>query len=146
VFTSLTKEATPIIRHRTRDLTRLMPGTTRSMRRIEKITGRTDDMIILRGVNVFPTQIEVEILKCAGLTPHFQIELSRADRMDVMTVNVEAAKGHEDPEARDASAKELAHHIKSAIGISTEIAVCEVGGVERSLGKAVRVVDNRPKE
>lgn len=146
MFTSLTKEATPIIRHRTRDLTRLMPGTTRSMRRIEKITGRTDDMIILRGVNVFPTQIEVEILKCAGLTPHFQIELSRADRMDVMTVNVEAAKGHEDPEARDASAKELAHHIKSAIGISTEIAVCEVGGVERSLGKAVRVVDNRPKE
>jgi len=146
VFTSLTKEAMPIIRYRTRDLTRLMPGTTRSMRRIEKITGRTDDMIILRGVNVFPTQIEVEILKCAGLTPHFQIELSRADRMDVMTVNVEAAKGHEDPEARDASAKELAHHIKSVIGISTEIAVCEVGGVERSLGKAVRVVDNRPKE
>jgi len=146
VFTSLTKEAMPIIRYRTRDLTRLMPGTTRSMRQIEKITGRTDDMIILRGVNVFPTQIEVEILKCAGMTPHFQIELSRADWMDVMTVNVEAAKGHEDPEARDASAKELAHHIKSVIGISTEIAVCEVGGVERSLGKAVRVVDNRPKE
>ena len=146
VFTSLTKEALPIIRYRTRDLTRLLPGTARSMRRIEKITGRSDDMIILRGVNVFPTQIEEQILKCAGLAPHFQIELSRSGRMDVMTVNVEAAPGHEDTAAREAAAKELAHHIKSVVGISTKIAVRGIGGVERSLGKAKRVVDNRPKE
>jgi phenylacetate-CoA ligase len=145
VFTSLTKEAMPVIRYRTRDLTRLMPGTARSMRRIEKITGRSDDMIILRGVNVFPTQVEVEILKCTGLAPHFQIELSRAERMDVMTVNVEAAPGHESREARNASAKELGRHIKNVIGVSTQIAVREIGGVERSAGKAVRVVDNRPK-
>ena len=145
VFTSLTKEALPIIRYRTRDLTRLLPGTARSMRRIEKITGRTDDMIILRGVNVFPTQIEEQILKCAGLAPHFQIELSRAARMDVMTVNVEAAPGHEEKAARDAAAKELAHHIKSVIGISSRVAVGDPGTVERSLGKAKRVVDLRPK-
>jgi len=145
VITSLTKEALPIIRYRTRDLTRLLPGTARSMRRIEKITGRSDDMIILRGVNVFPTQIEEQILKCAGLAPHFQIELSRGGRMDVMTVNVEAAPGHEDTAARDAAAGELAHHIKSVIGISTRIAVGDAGTVERSLGKAKRVVDNRPK-
>jgi len=146
VFTSLTKEALPIIRYRTRDLTRLLPGTARSMRRMEKITGRSDDMIILRGVNVFPTQIEEQILKCAGLAPHFQIELTRRDRMDVMTVNVEAAAGHESPEARGASEKELAHHIKSMIGVSAKIAVGEIGSVERSLGKAKRVVDKRPKE
>jgi phenylacetate-CoA ligase len=146
VFTSLTKEALPIIRYRTRDLTRLLPGTARSMRRIEKITGRSDDMIILRGVNVFPTQVEEEILKCTGLTPHFQIELNRCDRMDAMTVNVEAAPGHDNAEARDASATELAHHIKNVIGVSTRIAVRDIGGVERSLGKAKRVVDNRPKQ
>jgi phenylacetate-CoA ligase len=145
VFTSLTKEAMPVIRYRTRDLTRLMPGTTRSMRRIEKITGRSDDMIILRGVNVFPTQIEVEILKCAGLTPHFQIELSRTDRMDMMTVNVEAASGHDSAETRAASAKELTRHIKNVIGVSTLVEVRERGGVERSLGKAVRVIDKRPR-
>jgi len=146
VFTSLTKEALPIIRYRTRDLTRLMPGTARSMRRIEKITGRSDDMIILRGVNVFPTQIEEEILKCAGLAPHFQIELSRGDRMDVMTVNVEAAQGHEAAEARDASGRELAQHIKSIIGVSVRTEVRDIGEVERSIGKAKRVIDNRPKE
>ena len=145
VFTSLTKEALPIIRYRTRDLTRLLPGTARSMRRIEKITGRTDDMIILRGVNLFPTQIEEQILNCAGLAPHFQIELSRAARMDVMTVNVEAAPGHEEKAARDAAAKELAHHIKSVIGISSRVAVGDPGTVERSLGKAKRVDDLRPK-
>jgi phenylacetate-CoA ligase len=146
VFTSLTKEALPIIRYRTRDLTRLLPGTARSMRRIEKITGRSDDMIILRGVNIFPTQIEEQILKCAGLAPHFQIELTRSGRLDVMTVHVEAAGGQESGEARDASAAELSHHIKSVIGVSTKIAVGEPGAVERSLGKAKRVVDKRPKE
>jgi phenylacetate-CoA ligase len=146
VFTSLTKEALPIIRYRTRDLTRLLPGTARSMRRIEKITGRSDDMIVLRGVNVFPTQVEEEILKCAGLAPHFQIELSRSDRMDVMTINVEAAQGCESVEARDASARELAHHIKSVIGVSARTEVREIGGIERSFGKAKRVVDNRARE
>lgn len=146
VFTSLSKEALPIIRYRTRDLTRLLPGTARSMRRMEKITGRSDDMIILRGVNVFPTQIEEQILKCSGLAPHFQIELSRDGRMDNMTVHVESTEAAASADARNASAKELAHHIKSVIGVSTRIDVTEPGGVERSQGKAKRVVDNRPKQ
>ncbi|MFP1633591.1 phenylacetate--CoA ligase PaaK [Zhengella sp. ZM62] len=145
VFTSLSKEAFPIIRYRTRDLTRLLPGTARSMRRMEKITGRSDDMIILRGVNVFPTQIEEQILKVSGLAPHFQIELSREGRMDSMTVHVESVPAQSSGEARAASAKELAHHIKSVIGISTRVNVTEPEGVARSQGKAVRVVDNRPK-
>jgi phenylacetate-CoA ligase len=145
VFTSLSKEALPIIRYRTRDLTRLLPGTARSMRRIEKITGRSDDMIILRGVNVFPTQVEEQILKCSGLAPHFQIELNRDGRMDNMTVHVESTETAASADARAASAKELAHHIKSVIGVSTRIDVTEPGGVERSQGKAKRVVDNRPK-
>jgi phenylacetate-CoA ligase len=145
VFTSLTKEALPIIRYRTRDLTRLLPGTARSMRRIEKITGRSDDMIILRGVNVFPTQIEEQVLKCRGLAPHFQIELARAGRMDVMTIWVEAAPDAADAVARAASAKELAHHIKSVVGVSSKIDVRDPGAVERSGGKARRVVDNRPR-
>ena len=143
VFTSLTKEALPMIRYRTRDLTRLLPGTARSMRRIEKITGRSDDMIILRGVNVFPTQIEEQVLKCRGLAPHFQIELSKADRLDVMTVFVEAVPGCTDTATREDAKKELAHHIKSVIGISTRIRVEDPGSVERSLGKAKRVVDRR---
>lgn len=146
VFTTITKEGLPMIRYRTRDLTRLLPGTARSMRRIEKITGRSDDMIILRGVNVFPTQIEEQILKCAGLAPHFQIELSRSGRMDNMTVHVEAAPNAASAEARAASAKELAHHIKSIVGVSTRIEVKDPETVARSEGKAKRVVDNRPKE
>ncbi|WP_370241288.1 phenylacetate--CoA ligase PaaK [Pararhodobacter marinus] len=146
VFTTLTKEGLPIIRYRTRDLTRLLPGTARSMRRMEKITGRSDDMIILRGVNVFPTQVEEQILKCAGLAPHFQIELTRKDRMDVMVVHCEATGAASDAEARAASARELAHHIKSVVGVSTKITVHEPGGAPRSEGKAKRVVDNRPKE
>jgi phenylacetate-CoA ligase len=146
VFTTLTKEGLPIIRYRTRDLTRLLPGTARSMRRIEKITGRSDDMIILRGVNVFPTQIEEQILKCSGLAPHFQIELTRTGRMDNMTVHVECTPAAASEEARAGSAKELAHHIKSVVGVSTRITVQEPGTVARSDGKAKRVVDNRPKE
>ncbi|MBN8294098.1 phenylacetate--CoA ligase [Rhodobacter sp. NTK016B] len=146
VFTTLTKEGLPIIRYRTRDLTRLLPGTARSMRRMEKITGRSDDMIILRGVNVFPTQIEEQILKCSGLAPHFQIELARKDRMDVMVVHCEATEAAAGTEARAASSKELAHHIKSVVGVSTKITVHEPGGAPRSEGKAKRVVDNRPKE
>ncbi|MCB1425899.1 MAG: phenylacetate--CoA ligase PaaK [Zhengella sp.] len=145
VFTSLSKEAFPIIRYRTRDLTRLLPGTARSMRRMEKITGRSDDMIILRGVNVFPTQIEEQILKVSGLAPHFQIELTREGRMDSMTVHVECVPAQAADEARAGSAKELAHHIKSVIGVTARVNVTEPEGVARSQGKAVRVVDNRPK-
>lgn len=145
VFTTLTKEALPMVRYRTRDLTRILPGTARSMRRIEKITGRSDDMIILRGVNVFPTQIEEQILKCQGLAPHFQIELSRAGRMDNMTVHVECAPDMADAAARAHSAKELAHHIKSVVGVSTKVEVQDPNSVARSEGKARRVVDNRPK-
>jgi phenylacetate-CoA ligase len=145
VFTSLTKEALPIIRYRTRDLTRLLPGTARSMRRIEKITGRSDDMMILRGVNVFPTQIEEQLLKCAGLAPHFQIELVRAGRMDDMIIHVEAMPHAADAPARNASAKTLAHHIKSVVGVSAKVRVGDPDSVERSAGKARRVVDNRSK-
>ncbi len=145
VFTTLTKEGLPIIRYRTRDLTRLLPGTARSMRRMEKITGRSDDMIILRGVNVFPTQIEEQILKCAGLAPHFQIELTRDGRMDEMVVHAETTAAAASDEGRKASARELAHHIKSVVGVSTRIVVHLPGGAPRSDGKAKRVVDNRPK-
>jgi phenylacetate-CoA ligase len=147
VFTTLTKEGLPIIRYRTRDLTRLLPGTARSMRRMDKITGRSDDMIILRGVNVFPTQIEEQILKCAGLAPHFQIELRQgANRMDEMIVHTEATPAAAAPEARAAAGKELAHHIKSVVGVSARITVHDPGGAPRSEGKAKRVVDNRPKD
>ncbi|MHA7876674.1 phenylacetate--CoA ligase PaaK [Roseivivax sp.] len=143
VFTTLTKEGLPIVRYRTRDLTRLLPGTARSMRRMEKVTGRSDDMIILRGVNVFPTQIEEQILKCEGLAPHFQIELTRAGRMDNMTVHAEALPEAATEDGQAASRAALAHHIKSVVGISAEVQVHRPGGVARSEGKAKRVVDNR---
>ncbi len=142
VFTTLTKEGLPMIRYRTRDLTRLLPGTARTMRRMEKITGRSDDMMILRGVNVFPTQIEEQVLKVAGLAPHFEIELTREGRLDEMTVRVEAAPG---APAREAAARELAHHVKSAVGVSARVVVCEPGALPRSEGKARRVIDKRPK-
>lgn len=144
VFTTLTKEGLPIIRYRTRDLTRLLPGTARSMRRIEKITGRSDDMIILRGVNIFPTQVEEQILKCAGLAPHFQIELTRSGRMDELTVHSEAVPAAADEAARAASGRELGHHIKSTLGVTARVVVHQPGGAPRSEGKARRVVDNRP--
>ncbi len=143
VFTSLTKQALPVIRYRTRDLTRLLPGTARSMRRMEKVTGRSDDMIILRGVNVFPTQVEEQILKCKGLAPHYQIVLSREGRMDTMTVKVEAPPSAASAEARAASARELAGHVKGVVGVTAKVDVLEPGGIERSMGKAVRVVDGR---
>jgi phenylacetate-CoA ligase len=144
VFTSLTKEALPMIRYRTRDLTRLLPPTARSMRRMEKITGRTDDMMIIRGVNVFPTQIEELILKHPELVPHYQIEITRPKSLDEMTVLVERspAAGNADGEAAGAR---LAHHIKSLIGVSARIQVTAPGGIERSVGKARRIVDKRPK-
>ena len=146
VFTTLTKEGLPMIRYRTRDLTRLLPGTARSMRRMEKITGRSDDMIILRGVNVFPTQIEEQVLATGGLAPHFQIELYRSGHMDAMRINVEAAGDAADGLSKTAAARMLSKRIKDSVGISTEIIVADPGGVARSEGKAVRVVDNRPKE
>ncbi|MFO7857045.1 MAG: phenylacetate--CoA ligase PaaK [Paracoccaceae bacterium] len=143
VFTTLTKEAMPVIRYRTRDLTRLLPGTARSMRRMEKVTGRSDDMIILRGVNVFPSQVEEQILKVEGLAPHWQIELTREGRMDSMTVHVEATADHADDASRAAAAARLTAAVKGAIGISVGVQVADPGGVERSAGKARRVVDSR---
>jgi len=145
VFTSLTKEAFPIVRYRTRDLTRLLPGTARTMRRMEKVTGRSDDMMILRGVNVFPTQIEEQILALAGLAPHFQIELRREGRLDQMVVHVEAHPEHAADEARRSLASRLGGRIKQVIGISVVVSVTEPGQVARSQGKAQRIVDNRPK-
>jgi phenylacetate-CoA ligase len=144
VFTSLTKEAMPVIRYRTRDLTRLMPGTARSMRRMEKITGRTDDMMIVRGVNVFPTQIEELILKDERLAPHFVIELTREARLDMMKVKVESRTGA-DEAARAACSEDLAHIIKALIGVTAEVETTPPGAIERSLGKAKRIVDLRPK-
>ncbi len=146
VITTLTKEGLPMVRYRTRDLTRLLPGTARSMRRIEKITGRSDDMIILRGVNIFPTQIEEQILKCAQLAPHFQIELARSGRMDSMIVHVECSETGTDSDARLHAAKDLSHRIKAVVGVSTVIKVCDPQSLQRSEGKAKRVIDNRPKE
>lgn len=142
VFTSLTKEAFPVIRYRTRDLTRLLPGTARSMRRMEKVTGRSDDMMIIRGVNVFPTQIEELILKDERLAPHYQIEISKRDSMDVLTVNVEGVPGAGD-DLRAAAVKDLTHKIKSYVGVSAKVNVLGEGAVERSIGKAKRVVDRR---
>jgi phenylacetate-CoA ligase len=146
VFTTLTKEGMPMIRYRTRDLTRLLPGTARSMRRMEKITGRSDDMMILRGVNVFPTQIEEQVMATGGLAPYFQIELYKSGRMDAMRVFVEVNQGAADELSKTAAARMLTKHIKDMVGVSTEVIVGDPGSVARSQGKAVRVVDNRNKE
>ena len=142
VFTSLTKEATPIIRYRTRDLTRLLPGTARTMRRMEKVTGRSDDMIILRGVNVFPTQIEELVLARDDLSGHYQIELTRDGRTDAMLVRVEARP---DSFGTTDAGPALAGAIKERMGVTATVQVMPPGGIERSLGKARRVVDRRPK-
>ncbi len=144
VFTSLTKEALPIIRYRTRDLTRLLPATARAMRRIEKITGRSDDMMIIRGVNVFPTQIEELILKDAALAPHYQLEITRPGNLDALTVMVERAPAAGSADGNAAGTR-LAHRIKNLIGVTAEVRVAAPGGIERSLGKAKRIVDKRPK-
>jgi phenylacetate-CoA ligase len=144
VLTTLTKEGMPVIRYRTRDLTRLLPGTARSMRRMEKITGRSDDMMIVRGVNVFPSQIEEQILKLKELAPHYQIILSRVDRLDEMEVVVEAAGDVAEAQS-DALAAALQQHIKGSVGVTARVLVRPAGGVERSQGKARRVIDNRPK-
>ncbi|MEU8714031.1 phenylacetate--CoA ligase PaaK [Streptomyces sp. NPDC048663] len=143
VLTSLTKEALPIIRYRTRDLTRLLPGTARpGMRRIEKITGRCDDMIILRGVNVFPSQVEEIVLRTPGVAPHFQIQLSRRGRMDHMTVRVEA-RPDASPADREAAARTIAQGVKDGVGVTVEVAVVDPETLERSLGKLRRVKDLR---
>lgn len=142
VLTSLTKEALPIVRYRTRDLTRLLPGTARTMRRMEKITGRSDDMLIIRGVNVFPTQIEERVLKTPGLAPHYQIHVTRDGRLDMLSVQVErTADTAASEEARLAG--RLRQAIKDYVGVSTEIVVGDPGTVPRSEGKAVRVIDDR---
>jgi phenylacetate-CoA ligase len=142
VFTSLTKQAMPVIRYRTRDLSRLLPGSARTMRRMEKITGRSDDMMIIRGVNVFPTQIEEQLLSIDSLSPHYYIELSKQGNLDSVEINVELAGGA-NTGSKDAAAKALAHRIKSYIGISAAIKVHDIGGIPRSEGKATRVIDNR---
>ena len=144
VFTSLTKEALPVVRYRTRDLTRLLPPTARSFRRIGKITGRTDDMLIIRGVNLFPSQIEELILKTAKLAPHYQLVVSRQKHLDDLTVRVEMKPELAgDSGLREIAAAELRHRIKALIGINTKIEVMDTGGVERSAGKAKRIVDLR---
>ena len=142
VFTSLTKQAMPVVRYRTRDLTRLLPGTARTMRRMEKITGRTDDMIILRGVNLFPTQIEELILRTPGLAPHFQCVLSRTTRLDELTVRVERRTDATAGDATDAAAH-LRTLIKNTIGVSVAVDVVDPDGVERSMGKMRRIIDQR---
>ncbi len=142
VFTSLTKEAMPIIRYRTRDLTRLLPGTVTKMRRMEKISGRTDDMLIIRGVNVFPSQIEELILRCEGLAPHFAIEVTRPNRLDEISIVVEARPEIAD-DAHQAQGKLLAAKLKDNVGISALIRVVASGALPRSAGKANRVKDSR---
>jgi phenylacetate-CoA ligase len=148
VFTSLTKEALPVIRYRTRDLTALLAGTARTMRRMGRITGRSDDMLIIRGVNVFPTQIEELITRQSKLAPHYVLEVRREGRLDTLDVIVEARGDLSAPlnEAeRAAEAKALEHNVKSYIGVTTTVKVVEPGKVERSQGKAKRVIDLRPK-
>lgn len=143
VFTTLTKEAFPVIRYRTRDLTRILPGTARSMRRIEKITGRSDDMLIIRGVNLFPSQVEELILKDNRLSPIYQIVVDKDGHMDTVAVRVELRQDLNDDSAAAAAARDLQHHIKSLIGISTKVTVEPAWSIERSLGKARRVIDKR---
>jgi phenylacetate-CoA ligase len=144
VFTSLTKEAMPIIRYRTRDLTRLLPGTARVFRRMEKITGRSDDMVILRGVNLFPTQIEEIVLRTPGVAPHFQLRLTRDGRLDRLTVRAEA-RPDAGPEARDAAARSICAAVKDGIGVSVDVEIVEPESLERSVGKIRRIVDLRPR-
>jgi phenylacetate-CoA ligase len=143
VFTSLTKEALPIVRYRTRDLTRLLPGTARTMRRIEKVTGRSDDMLIVRGVNLFPTQVEELILRVPGLSAHFQLVLSRPQRLDELTVRVEARPDAASSDARSRSERELAFLIKETVGLNAAVDVLEPDLIERSAGKAQRILDLR---
>ncbi len=142
VFTSLTKEAMPVIRYRTRDLTRLLPGSVTAMRRMAKISGRSDDMLIVRGINIFPSQVEEMILRCAGLAPHYEIEIGRPNRLDELRIVVEARAWLGD-EAKAAEAALLAAKLKDHIGISAQVQIAASGSLPRSTGKAVRVRDRR---
>jgi phenylacetate-CoA ligase len=143
VFTSLTKEALPVVRYRTRDLTRLLPASARSMRRMARVTGRTDDMMIIRGVNVFPSQIEELILEQPRLAPHYLLELRREGHHDHLTVKVEASPAAGESSQREEAAGHLRSRIKAYIGVTVAVSVCDPGAVERSAGKAKRVVDLR---
>jgi phenylacetate-CoA ligase len=144
VLTSLTNEALPVIRYRTRDLTRLLPPTARAMRRMAKITGRCDDMLIVRGVNVFPSQIEELLLGLAGLAPHYELELTRAGHLDQLSVRVEClAQAAGDAARRALLRSELQSRIKAHLGIRAEVRVCDPGALERSAGKARHVIDKR---
>lgn len=143
VLTTLTKEGMPVIRYRTRDLTRLLPGTARSMRRMERITGRTDDMLIIRGVNIFPTQIEEQLLRSKYLTGHYQIVLTREARLDHLTVHVEARQADLDSATIEAETRATIAHIKDNIGVTANVAIEPPGTIERSIGKARRVIDQR---
>ena len=145
VITSLTKEAFPIIRYRTRDLTRLLPGKNRTMRRMQKVTGRSDDMMIVRGVNVFPTQIEEILLEDSRLSPNYMIELSLEGALDVMTVLCEPRESELSAEVSEDIVNSLVSHIKNRIGVTAMVRVEPKGGIERSAGKARRIVDKRPK-
>ncbi|MDX3854504.1 phenylacetate--CoA ligase PaaK [Streptomyces sp. AK02-01A] len=144
VFTSLTKEAMPVIRYRTRDLTRLLPGTARVFRRMEKVTGRTDDMVILRGVNLFPTQIEEIVLRTPGIAPHFQLRLTREDRLDTLTVRAEA-RARATAGERAAAAPAIAAAVKESVGVSVSVEILDPDTLERSVGKIRRIVDLRPR-
>jgi phenylacetate-CoA ligase len=147
VLTTLTKEALPVIRYRTRDLTRLLPGTARSMRRMEKITGRSDDMLIIRGVNLFPSQVEELILKEPALSGHYVLEVSRPKQLDELKIMAEL-RPEATPNSTDTGARiaaKLEHDIKSLIGVTAKVEIAAVGTVERSIGKARRVIDHRPK-
>ncbi|MDX3526368.1 phenylacetate--CoA ligase [Streptomyces sp. ID05-39B] len=144
VFTSLTKEAMPVIRYRTRDLTRLLPGTARVFRRMRKVTGRSDDMVILRGVNLFPTQIEEIVLRTPGVAPHFQLRLTREGRLDALTVRAEA-RPDATPRDRDTAARAIAAAVKDGVGVSVAVEVVDPESLERSVGKIRRIVDLRPR-
>ncbi|MEU1703287.1 phenylacetate--CoA ligase PaaK [Streptomyces pseudogriseolus] len=144
VFTSLTKEAMPVVRYRTRDLTRLLPGTARAFRRMEKVTGRSDDMVILRGVNLFPTQIEEIVLRTPGVAPHFQLRLTTRGRMDALTVRAEA-RPDADASAREAAARSIVQAVKDGIGVSVEAEIVDPESLERSVGKIRRIVDLRER-
>ncbi|MFF8971798.1 phenylacetate--CoA ligase PaaK [Streptomyces sp. NPDC014995] len=144
VFTSLTKEAMPVVRYRTRDLTRLLPGTARVFRRMRKVTGRSDDMVILRGVNLFPTQIEEIVLRTPGVAPHFQLRLTREGRLDALTVRAEA-RPDAGPGAREAAERSIAAAVKEGIGVSVGVEIVEPEALERSVGKIRRIVDLRPR-
>jgi phenylacetate-CoA ligase len=146
VFTSLTKQAMPVIRYRTRDLTRLLPGTARTMRRMEKVTGRSDDMLIVRGVNLFPSQIEEQLLASERVTGHYQIRLTREGRLDDVAVHVEARPEHFVAGGLEPEAEAIVGRIKGIVGLTVRVVIEPPGAIERSMGKARRVIDRRGKD